>query len=175
LSKWRLEGRSRSFETGLRLRSVLPQDERSGAREQGLTLVEMLVVLAIIGVMAGAVVLAIGRAGGGGAQAEARRLATRLALAADETMVTDQPVAIDWDTRGYRFLGWNGKAWVESKTPALEPHKLPTGLALEAAGARPLRIGGDEGGTALEAQLKARDEEWRVRFDGVNATAEPAT
>lgn len=143
------------------------------ASETGLTLVEMLVVLAIIGVMAGAVVLAMGRAGNGGAQAEARRLATRLALAADETMVTDQAVAIDWDARGYRFLGWNGKAWVDSKTPALEPHRLPADLVLEAAGTHPLLIGGDTGGAALDARVMARGEGWRVRFDGVNATAEP--
>ncbi|MDO6413611.1 prepilin-type N-terminal cleavage/methylation domain-containing protein [Sphingomonas sp. BIUV-7] len=144
-----------------------------GAHEAGLTLVEMLIVLAMIGVMAGAVVLAVGRSGGGGAQAEARRLATRLALAADETMVTDTPLAIDWDARGYRFLGWNGTAWVASRTPALEPHKLPAGLSLDAAGAHPLLIGGDGGGATLDAHLKARDEAWRVRFDGVNATAEP--
>jgi general secretion pathway protein H len=137
----------------------------------------MLIVLAIIGVMAGAAVLAMGRAGSGGAQAEARRLATRLTLAADETMVTDAPVALDWDARGYRFLGWNGKAWVESKTPALEAHRLPAGLALEASAPRPLLIGGDEGGTALDARLSARGESWRIRFDGVNASAEavPAT
>ena len=59
--------------------------------QAGLTLVEILVVLAIIGVMAGATVLAIG-AGGGGVrtETEARRLASRLELAADETMVTDR-------------------------------------------------------------------------------------
>ncbi|PZU10250.1 MAG: type II secretion system protein GspH [Sphingomonas sp.] len=132
----------------------------------------MLVVLAIIGVMAGAVVLAMGRAGGGGARAEARRFATRLALAADETMVTDMPIAIDWDAGGYRFLGWNGRAWVESGTPALEPHRLPAGLTIEATGARPLLIGGDAGGVALDARLRGRGEGWRIRFDGVNATAE---
>jgi general secretion pathway protein H len=137
----------------------------------------MLVVLAILGVMAGAVVLAMGRAGSGGAQAEARRLATRLALAADETMVTDRPLALDWDARGYRFVGWTGTGWAESRTPALEPHRLPPGLELEAAGPRPLPIGGDAGGGTLDARLKGRAESWRIRFDGVNATAEaePAT
>jgi general secretion pathway protein H len=135
----------------------------------------MLVVLAVIGVMAGAVVLAIGRSGGGGAQAEARRLATRLALAADETMVTAAPVAIDWNAKSYRFLGWNGKAWVESRIPALEPHRLSSGLAFEATAARPLLIGGDAGGTPLDARIKGRDEAWRVRFDGVNAAAEAAS
>jgi len=140
--------------------------------EAGLTLVEMLVVLAIIGVTAGAVVLAVGRAGGGGAQAEARRLATRLALAADETMVTDRALALDWDTKSYRFLEWNGKAWVKSGTPALEAHDLPGGLKLEIGASRPLPIGADMGGATLEARIGSARDKWRVAFDGVNATAE---
>lgn len=147
--------------------------------ETGLTLVEMLVVLAIIGVTSGAVVLAVGRAGGGGAQAEARRLATRLSLAGDETMVTDRALALDWDAKSYRFVEWNGKAWVKSGTPALEPHDLARGLTLEIGASRPLPIGADMGGATLEARIGSPKDKWRVQFDGVNATADvdagPAT
>ena len=57
-----------------------------------MTLVEMLVVLAVVGVSAGVVVLGLGSLRrGDGAQAEANRLADRLKLAADEVLVSGNP------------------------------------------------------------------------------------
>ena len=76
--------------------------------EAGVSLVEVLVVLAIIGVMAGVGVLGLGAADRGArAEAEARRLADRLQLAADEVLVTGTPHALVWDAEGYRFLAWD--------------------------------------------------------------------
>ena len=73
--------------------------------EAGLTLVEMIVVLAIIGVMSGMVLLAMGNLGtGGSVESEARRLAARLRFASDETMVTDRGLALSADSSGYRFV-----------------------------------------------------------------------
>ncbi|RZM09800.1 MAG: type II secretion system protein GspH, partial [Sphingomonas sp.] len=78
------------------------------AREAGLTLVEMLVVLAIVGVMASVTLLAAGRGDrASSAESEARRLSVRLRLAADETMVTDRVLALAPDARGYSFVAWD--------------------------------------------------------------------
>ena len=71
-----------------------------------MTLVEMLVVLAVVGVSAGVVVLGLGSLRrGDGAQAEANRLADRLKLAADEVLVSGRPMAIAWTPGAYRFEG----------------------------------------------------------------------
>jgi general secretion pathway protein H len=61
---------------------------------------------------------------------------------------------------------------VESKTPALELHRLPASLTLQATAKHPLLIGGDTGGATLDAVFEGGGEKWRVRFDGVNALAE---
>lgn len=141
-------------------------------RETGLTLVEMLVVLAIVAVMAGAVVLGAGSGSGRGAEIEARRLAARLELAADEAMVTGRPVAFVGDKKGYRFLTQQAGQWRDDKAPALEPHSLPFGLSLEGAGAAPVVIGADGGGTPIDLRLiPAKGTSWAIAFDGVAASA----
>ncbi|WP_404712120.1 GspH/FimT family pseudopilin [Sphingomonas sp. MMS24-J13] len=141
-------------------------------RESGLTLVEMLVVLAIVGVMAGTVVLSAGAGSGRGAEVEARRLAARLELAADETMVTGRPVAFVGGRSGYRFLVRQAGRWRDETAPALEPYTLPSGLTLEGAGAAPVVIGADGGGSPLDLRLvPARGTGWAIAFDGVAASA----
>ena len=58
-------------------------------RERGFSIIEILIVLAIIGVAAGAVSLGIGSATRApNVEAEARRLAVRLQAAADDAMNT---------------------------------------------------------------------------------------
>ena len=77
-------------------------------REAGLSLVEVLVVLAIVGIMAGVTVLGLGALDrGASGEAEAMRLASRMRLAADEALVTSVPLALVWEEHGYRFLAWD--------------------------------------------------------------------
>lgn len=147
---------------------------RSG--ESGLTLVEMLVVLAIIGVMAGVTVLAVGTGGGGvRAEAEARRLAARLQLAADETMVTDRAIAFAPEADGYSFITWDtaARAWRPDPIAELgERHALPGGMKLATdIGARALPIGADGAGGPMRARLTGGDRAWTIAFDGTGATA----
>ncbi len=141
-------------------------------REAGLTLVEMLVVLAIVGVMAGAVILSAGSANGHGPEIEARRLAARLELAADETMVTGRPIAFLRDGKGYRFVAWQAGRWQDDAAPALEPHKLPSGLRIEGDGATPVVLGADGGGNPIALRIApAKGAPWTILFDGVAAEA----
>ena len=146
-----------------------------GRGEQGLTLVETLVVLAIIGVVAGLTVLAIGGAPSGrAADDEARRLAMRLRLAADDVRIDERPLAFAWDEKGYGFVTWDAKAgkWRPDKAEELGHHDLPQGLTLAAtplAGRLPIAPDGTGGGIDL------RLGGWAIHFDGLNALATSAS
>lgn len=147
------------------------------AGERGLTLVEMLVVLAIIGVMAGVAVIGLGGADrNSNVQAEAQRLAASIQRAADEAIVSDAPAALRWDGEGYSFLRWDPKrrAWQDHRAPDLAArHELPGDISLGGGKAdAPVPIAD---GTRLELRLSEGSQSWQVRFDGLNASAAPAT
>jgi general secretion pathway protein H len=149
-------------------------------RDAGLTLVEVMVALAIIGVVSGVAVLGLGLGGGSSAsiEAEARRLASRLRLAADEAMVTSSPLALDWDDRSYGFVDWSpaARTWTPSKIAVLGArHDLARGVRLEAARAEgPSLIAIDGLGPPILVELKSGAATWRVAFDGLNVAATPA-
>lgn len=136
-----------------------------------MTLVEMLVVLAIIGVMTGAVVLAVG-SGDRSAEAEARTLAARLKLAADESLLSNRRLAFAWDRQGYAFLDWSvgEKGWRARAGDGLaRRHEMPAGLSLASEGSEvtPIRV---EGVSApIEVAVSGRSGAWRVTFDGLDA------
>ena len=135
----------------------------------------MLVVLAIVGVMAGAVVMGIGQGDARGPEAEARRLAARLELAGDEAMVTGRTIGFVWDKASYRFVDWQAGRWQDDSAPALEPHALPPGLSLAGDGVGTVVVGADGGGTPLALRIApAGGGGWSVAFDGVEAQATPA-
>lgn len=144
------------------------------ARETGLTLVEMLVVLAIIGILASVTLLGIG--GGNRTRAgkiEAARLADRLRFAADDVRVAERPLAFAWDARGYSFVDWDAKAgrWQADRSGQLGPrHDLPAGITLAVDGARPpVAIAADGAGPVIEARIASASARWTVAFDGLDA------
>ncbi len=135
-----------------------------------MTLVEMLVVLAIIGVAAGAVALGLGSADRGNAvEAEARQLAAKLRLAADEAMVRDAPLAFAHDPHGYAFVG------ADVAGAAFARHDLPRGMTLDAGrDAAPLPLALDAAGPPISARIARGDRAWTVTYDGLNVVAGPA-
>jgi len=136
----------------------------------------MLVVLAIIGVAAGAVALGLGNASrGASAESEARRLASRIQLVADDTMVTDRPAAFAADPRGYQFMLWDPRkgVWAAGAGGVFERHQLPRGVTLstQATARAPVRLGADGAGVAFDARLSSATDSWEVRYDGLNSVA----
>lgn len=116
----------------------------------GFTLVELLMVVAIIGVAAGAVVLAVPDPRPSVA-ADAERFAARLSRARDKAVLSNRPVAVETTSTGYGFTVFDGadwgpldegpfgsEAWTAGTTvqPSVGPVRVvfdPTGVAEPAA------------------------------------------
>ena len=77
-------------------------------RERGFTLLELLVVVAILGIAAGVVSLSVSPSDDRLVVEEAERLAALFRLAQDEARITARPLTWEADTRGYRFVGRDG-------------------------------------------------------------------
>ncbi len=143
--------------------------------EAGMTLIEMLVVLAIIGVAAGAVTLGIGAATRGpSVETEARRLATRLQAAADDALIGDRVIAFTGDSRGYGFASFGENGLTAETGEAMGYHRLPGGIEMKLSAKPPVVLGAEGAARALTATLQSGDQRWRVVFDGLTATAIPA-
>ena len=144
--------------------------------EAGLTLVEMLVVLAIIAVMAGAVSIGVGSiTRAPSAEAEARRLAARLQAAADDAMLGDRMIAFTAAKNGYGFATIGADGTLLARTDdAFGFHRLPGGMVVTLDVRPPVILGVDGGGRPLSALIESGDQRWRVTYDGLTATASPA-
>ena len=144
--------------------------------EAGLSLVEVLVALAIMGIMMGVTVLSLGMLDRGNrGEAEAMRLADRLRLASDDALLSSTLLALVWNERGYAFLRWDAAAerWQESPLPLLGArHTLPPAVRLEranVAGNPPVLISSDLPSPPVELRLSGGGGRWAVTFDGLDA------
>lgn len=148
---------------------------RPPAAQAGMTLIEMLIVLAIIAVAAGAVTLGIGAATRApSAESEARRLAERLQAAADDAMLGDSLVAFTAERRGYGFARQAEGTWQPFEGEALGFHQLPGGMTMRLSVRPPVVLGPDGGGKPMTATLDAGEERWVVAYDGLTATVSRA-
>ena len=96
----------------------------------GFTLIELMVVIAIIGLATAAVVLSVPDTGGS-VRAEAERFAARAKAARDSAIVESRPVALVLDGAGYRIERRIDDAW----RPAAD-YDWTEGTAIEASAAR---------------------------------------
>lgn len=107
--------------------------------EAGVTLVEVLVVLVLVGLMAGAVGLRLGdRPSDSAEQREATRLAVRLSLAADTALTTGEAATFTWGPDGYS-LG-DGPLRRTSAPILTAPGQYPISPDLLPARSGPLRL-----------------------------------
>lgn len=140
--------------------------------DDGMTLVEMLVVLAIVGVMSGATVLAMGHSAREDLlRTESQRLVARLNAAADEAMVSNRRVMLEWDPAGYGFAPSteSTRQRVRSEVRRQARYTLPAGIRLQ-ADRSPVPVDPDLARAPVALRLVASGKEALIVFDGFEAS-----
>lgn len=142
-----------------------------------MTMIEVLVVLALIGLSAGAVIFALpSGAPARSVTQEAALLATRLNLAVQRSLIEGRHYRLEWSNTGYRFVEWQAEGWRDAAGPPLsEPHILAGGATLtDGNGARngALRMTPDVLPPAdgiVQLQVAGGAITQTVQFDGATA------
>ncbi|MET4682217.1 GspH/FimT family pseudopilin [Brevundimonas faecalis] len=127
-----------------------PRGERSG-----FTLVELLMVVAIMGLAAGAVVLAVPDPRPPVIH-EAERFAARLVRAREEALLTNRAVAVEATATGYGFSSFDGVRWSPLTDGPFGPEDWAEDTAVRPEGQpadQPLRIVFDPTGAPDAAAL----------------------
>ncbi len=130
--------------------------------DSGVTLIEMMIVLAVIGVATGAATLGLGALGrDNAAEREARRLATAMGFAVDGALISGVPRVMTWDAQGYQIEGGARR-------------ELGPGVMLARADgvAERVTLSADATG-AVDFMIQGQGPVWRVAFDGLSARALP--
>ncbi|RYD81983.1 MAG: type II secretion system protein GspH [Sphingomonadales bacterium] len=115
--------------------------------ERGFTLIELIIVLAIIAVGATAVMLSLP-----GPERTLRdsseRLAAQAAALRDEAVMASQPMAIRIAAGGYGFERYDGQAWIAETDKPFRAVSLPEGMTVTAIPSGEQRIRFDTTGLA---------------------------
>ena len=153
--------------------------------DAGVTLVEILVVLAIVGVMASVLGLSVsgGSRGATVLEREATLLSVRLERAADMAVLTGTPAGLVWDDSEYSFSAFQDGAWRAHPDGVLGAnHKMDDQAELTVNGLRqgqyliradmlPSVIDPDTNTPVpLQIAIAGASETWRMVFDGVSAS-----
>jgi len=97
---------------------------------RGFTLIEILVVVVILAVLAGAVTLAVGSVGGERQLArEAEQLRALLGYACEQAELSGRDLGVTLDAHGYRFSIANRDEWIAAQAAELRPRAWLAGAA----------------------------------------------
>ena len=118
-------------------------------REGGFTLLEMMVVIAVIGIIAAGVAFSVSGTGGRRLDAEAEHLRDTLQLAADQSVLDGTDMGVYLREDGYAFLKYDilTRQWQVLKDGAFRPRTLPDGFTITLELARERQVL-DAGGQA---------------------------
>jgi general secretion pathway protein H len=136
---------------------------RSGPRkaQSGVTLIEMMIVLAVIGVATGAATLGLGAlARDDATERAARQMAAVIGGAVDEALISGVSQGLVWDGAGYQ----TGTGARRTLPPAVT-------LAREDGSGDAVVLAGDATSPPMAFVLQGSGGQWRVVFDGLSAVA----
>lgn len=149
--------------------------------QAGVTLVEILVVLVLIGVSASVIGLSVngGSRSGTALERTATLLAVRLEQATATAVLRGVPAGFVWDAQGYAFKSFEVDGWSAHPTPTLAgPFDLDQQMELTVAGlARGqylIRPDAVPSGGGLAVDIVSGQDRWQVVSDGIVAIAQPA-
>jgi general secretion pathway protein H len=137
--------------------------------EAGFTLVELMVVMAIVGLTASAVLLT--STGAPRLSREAEALAVRLGQARDEAVMSARAVEVVVDAKGYAFRTRTRRGWAALEPP-FQTQAWPDGVTAnlsDAEGIGAVRFEVTGAATPAAVYLSRADERLRVSIDGAGA------
>ena len=141
-------------------------------RQQGFTLLELLVALVIAGVLVGVATLSIGGFERG-LRFEVERLAQLLYLAREEALVRGAPIRLELNDEGYRFIMLRDRRW----QPIRDDRDLrerawqgPTQVAIQRADGMPVvEFGRDQVGSPFALRFERDGESVTIVSNGLGA------
>lgn len=118
--------------TGISRTSAAPHPLPAPARAAGFSLLELLVVVAIIGIFLGVAVLSTDLVSfDQRLEQEARRLATRIRFTSEEALMQSRDFGIVFFEGGYEFRRFeNGQEWVETGGAGMEGFRLEDDMGM---------------------------------------------
>lgn len=97
----------------------------------GFTLIELVVVMAIISLITGFALLSMGLTSRDSAEAEAERFRLAVRFAVDEARMLPGDLGLGFYTDGYHFLLWQGEQWQTLERGRwLRPHRLAAAVTM---------------------------------------------